>query len=258
VWLDFVIASLGQDTREGLKMGRREPFQVQDRSIVEPTWRGDMIPDSPEELVGLGKRYMKTRHRLHQTELFSEEALIKLIDSYPRQLLQAFTMGTDPEKMDELQPVDTAGVTGGEILEALKIGRLWFKLLRIFQWKGPYANVIRLVYDELQGNVLDSSRLTIALTFSSGRQDPRCTSMQMPNRTCCGTSAGKSGSGSIPQAILDWYRRSPWETSSRMFRMRKSLIAWSSIGTRSSTTSRPVIFCPGLRTLLIAYASPRG
>ena len=132
-------------------MERREPFQVQDRPTVEPTWRGDMIPDSSEELVGLGKRYMKTRHRLHQTGLFSEEALIKLIDSYPRSLLQAFTMGTDPEKMDELQPVDTAGVTGAEIFEALKIGRLWFKLLRIYQWKGPYANVIRQVYDELQG-----------------------------------------------------------------------------------------------------------
>ena len=112
-------------------MGRTEPFQVQGRPTVEPTWPGEMIPDSPEALAGLGKRYMKTRHRLHETGLFSEDALVKLIDSYPRHLLQAFTMGTDPEKMDELQPVDTAGVTGGEILEALKIGRLRFKLLRI-------------------------------------------------------------------------------------------------------------------------------
>ena len=135
-------------------MERREPFQVQDRSSVEPTWRDDIIPDPPEELVGLGRRYMKTRHRLHQTGLFSEEALITLIDSYPRHLLQAFTMGTDPEKMHELQPVDTAGVSGGEIFDALKIGRLWFKLLRIYQWKGPYADVISQVYDELQGKCL--------------------------------------------------------------------------------------------------------
>jgi Cupin-like domain len=132
-------------------MGRREPFQGQDRPTAEPAWPGDMIPDSPEALAGLGKRYMKTRHRLHETGMFSEEALVKLIDSYPRHLLQAFTMGTDPEKMEELQPVDTAGVPGADILEAVKIGRLWFKLLRIYKWKGPYADVIRQVYDELQG-----------------------------------------------------------------------------------------------------------
>jgi hypothetical protein len=59
-------------------------------------------------------------------------------------------MGTDPEKMGELQPVDTAGVSGAEILEAVKIGRLWFKLLRIYVWKGPYADVIKQVYDELK------------------------------------------------------------------------------------------------------------
>jgi hypothetical protein len=131
-------------------MGERGPFQVQARSTVKPTWPGDLIPDAPEELAGLGKRFMKTRHRLHQTELFSEEALIRLIDSYPRHLLQAFTMGADPEKMEDLQPVDTAGVTGRDIFEALKIGRLWFKLLRIYQWRGPYANVIGQVYGELQ------------------------------------------------------------------------------------------------------------
>ena len=131
-------------------MARTEPSQVQDRPAVEPTWGGELIPDAPDTLVGLGKRFMKTRHRLHQTGLFSEQALIGLIDSYPRHLLQAFTMGTDAEKMDDLQPVDTAGVSGADILQSVKVGRLWFKLMHIYRWKGPYADTIRQVYAELQ------------------------------------------------------------------------------------------------------------
>lgn len=87
-------------------------------------------------------------HDMASTGLFEDQALADLIDQYPRSRLQCFTMGNDIERFDELRPVDTAGVKGRDILEAVKIGRLWFKLQRIDQWDG-YRQMMAKAYGEL-------------------------------------------------------------------------------------------------------------
>jgi hypothetical protein len=108
-----------------------------------------LVPWSDEEFRQFGRRFQKTRHRLCETGLFTDEALARLIDSYPRHLLQAFVMGVDPTHMEENLPVDTRGVAGADVLEAVKRGRLWFKLLRIQAWEGPYADLVERLYKEL-------------------------------------------------------------------------------------------------------------
>jgi hypothetical protein len=109
----------------------------------------NLVPWSDEEFRQFGRRFQKTRHRLGETGLFTDEALARLIDSYPRHLLQAFVMGVDPTHMEENLPVDTRGVSGPDVLEAVKRGRLWFKLLRIQAWEGPYADLVERLYKEL-------------------------------------------------------------------------------------------------------------
>lgn len=110
----------------------------------------ELVPWSEQEFREFGRRFQKTRHRLNETGLFTDDALARLIDSYPRHLLQAFVMGVDPTHMEENTPVDTSGVRGAEAIEAVKRGRLWFKLLRIQQWTGPYADTISQLYGELE------------------------------------------------------------------------------------------------------------
>lgn len=108
-----------------------------------------LVPWSSEEFSQFGRCFQKTRHRLTDTGLFSDDALARLIDAYPRHLLQAFVMGVDPAHMEENMPVDTTGVSGADAIEAVKRGRLWFKLLRIHEWQGPYADIIDRLYLEL-------------------------------------------------------------------------------------------------------------
>lgn len=239
-------------------MERRELLQGLPRSTAEPTWRGgDLIPDSREQLAGLGKRYMNTRHRLHQTDLFSEAALVKLIDSYPRHLLQAFTMGTDPEKMHELQPADTAGVTGADVLAALKIGRLWFKLLRIYQWPGPYADVIRRVYAELGQKSPGFERLDFSanLLFGSPGSQVYFHADAKPNMLW--HICGKKRFWLYPAGDTRLVSQESLEDIFENVQDEEVPIAPSSTSTRSGSTSSPVISSPGLKTLLIASASPR-
>src|SRR6266508_1482884 len=43
----------------------------------------------------------RNRHRLHELGEFGDDALIRLLDGYPRERIQVFTMGTDPTRSDE-------------------------------------------------------------------------------------------------------------------------------------------------------------
>src|SRR6185369_9170193 len=100
--------------------------------------------------------------------LFTDEALIRLIDSYPREQIQAFTMGLDPGHHDELKPVDTAGVGGAEALAAIRTGRIWFKLQRINAHR-DYSQLVHSLYDELAADAphFRPERIVGALILSS-------------------------------------------------------------------------------------------
>ena len=109
----------------------------------------ELVPWSEEDCRQFGRRFQNSPHRLGETGLFTDQALAALIDAYPRHLLQAFVVGLDPTRMEENIPVDTSGVSGADALEAVKRGRLWFKLLRIHEWTGPYAEVVDQLYAEM-------------------------------------------------------------------------------------------------------------
>jgi len=96
-----------------------------------------------------GARPVTARHRLDQLDLFSDDALIDLLDRYPRKRLQAWTMGTDPLRREDWQPVDTTGVPGKDLLAAVKSGRLWYNILRLDLFDRRYREIIDQLYEEM-------------------------------------------------------------------------------------------------------------
>lgn len=90
-----------------------------------------------------------TPHHLHETTLFTDEALAALMDRYPRERLQVFTMGSDPLDNSQWAPVDTAGVSGADMLRAAASGRLWIKLMRIDLVDKDYAQLMGRAYEEI-------------------------------------------------------------------------------------------------------------
>jgi len=96
-----------------------------------------------------GKRPLAARHRLPQLDLFSDDALIDLLDRYPRNRLQAWTMGTDPLRREDWQAVDTTGVSGRDLFEAVKAGRIWYNILRLDLFDRRYRDVVDQLYSEM-------------------------------------------------------------------------------------------------------------
>lgn len=110
---------------------------------------------SKEEAEAFGLRTVVAKHRLHERDLFSEAALLDLLENYPRHWLQAFTMGSDPLSWKDWQVVDTAGVSAGEIFAAIARGRLWFKMLQFHLVDRRYGDVVEQLYDELSEQCAD-------------------------------------------------------------------------------------------------------
>jgi hypothetical protein len=95
-------------------------------------------------------RPLVSKHRLHELVLPSDDELIALLDNYPRERLQAFTMGTDPCRRDDWHYVDASAASGEEIFAAVLRGRLWLNLLRVDLADDRYGEAIQQLTSELQ------------------------------------------------------------------------------------------------------------
>ncbi len=116
-----------------------------------------------------GRRTLVADHALAQSGLFSDAALIELLDRFPRQNLHALTMGVDPTRREENRLVCHDGVDGEALLRAVQRGCLWLNLTRVDRADARMRGLMDQLYDDLarqlpgftpdssQGNLLISS-----------------------------------------------------------------------------------------------------
>jgi hypothetical protein len=109
-----------------------------------------LVSWSPRQAAAMGKEIFVGKHRLHERQAFSDEALIGLLARHPRERLQVFSSGTDPRRFKEdWHLVEADRASPHEIMAALAKGRLWVNLQRIDQSTtlGPLVNGL---YESLQ------------------------------------------------------------------------------------------------------------
>jgi hypothetical protein len=102
-----------------------------------------------EHIAAFGQRAVVARHRLHELDMFSEAELIEVLENHPRDQFQAFTMGKDPSRIHEWQPVDVSQASGSEMLSAIARGRFWFHLFRIQNVNAKYRELLDRLFSEL-------------------------------------------------------------------------------------------------------------
>ncbi len=68
---------------------------------------------------------VRFKHRLNDTGLFTDEALARLIDEQPRDRFDVLTMRKNPPGDERWSAGEANGLSGGEILEAVRTGALW-------------------------------------------------------------------------------------------------------------------------------------
>ena len=105
---------------------------------------------SNDEARNFGIIPQVNRHSIHQLPWFSDECLRQMIENHPRSKMRVFTSGSDPEKRHEdWQPVDTEGASAADILEAVRVGRLWVNLQRIDAVDERFGKLGNTLYREI-------------------------------------------------------------------------------------------------------------
>lgn len=102
---------------------------------------------SAADYAAFGRKNQLFSHRYHELPLFQKEHLIHVLDTYPREWLQAFTMGPDPTIRSDWQSVDIhPDTSGAEIWQAVEKGSLWLNLIFLQKYSPDYADLVEGMY----------------------------------------------------------------------------------------------------------------
>lgn len=104
-----------------------------------------------EQYETLEKGVLLAKHRLHETGLFSDDSLARIIDTHPAECLHVNTMGTDTNKF-QWREGDRSGIPGDVLLETVKNGRLWINARNMLDHHADFRDAFYSIYDELEAN----------------------------------------------------------------------------------------------------------
>jgi len=97
------------------------------------------------------KEVMSFEHNLGATGLFTDEALIDLLERHPLEKLDVCTMGASdhPKYPNKFRTGDSRGVSGKVLLDAVKAGRVWINLRQAMNVHDDYKRALDAMYGEL-------------------------------------------------------------------------------------------------------------
>lgn len=84
---------------------------------------------------------LQFRHKLQHRLMFTDPALEEVLDRYPRDKLGVFTMGSDPTDWRSWRRGKAGDLSGAELLEAARKGRIWLNLRAVNEHDRDYADL---------------------------------------------------------------------------------------------------------------------
>ena len=108
-----------------------------------------LINWNPEDFDTLENGVIHAQHSLADSGLFTDEGLIEILDRHPDGALTLSTMGEDSNTF-EWRDGDRNGVSGEQLLETVKRGKLWINCRKMLEHQPQVADLVNSVYDELQ------------------------------------------------------------------------------------------------------------
>ena len=100
------------------------------------------------------KEIMSFQHNLQSTGLFTDDALIDLLERHPSEKLDVCTMGASdhPKYPNKFRTGDSRGVAGKTLLDAAKAGSIWINVREAMNVHEDYKRALDEMYGELAAN----------------------------------------------------------------------------------------------------------
>ena len=100
-----------------------------------------------------GKSSLRIRHRAHETELFSDAQLARLIEQAPRKNYHVETMEKRDDGSVKRREGETGEASGAEALNAVKNGSIWYLILHPEEIDPRYGDLVDQIYREMTEHV---------------------------------------------------------------------------------------------------------
>lgn len=95
------------------------------------------------------KETFKVKHDLNGTGLFTDEALIDLLDRHPKDQLDVCTLVDDQVFQYKFRTGDVRDVDGATLIAAVKAGSIWMNLRKAMNIHPEYEAVLKQMYGEI-------------------------------------------------------------------------------------------------------------
>lgn len=115
-----------------------------------------MLTDwSDDHSAKFQKEIITFKHNLNATGLFTDEALIELLEKHPSEQLDVCTMGSedDPIYPNKFRTGDFRGADGKTLLDAAKAGKVWINVRRGMNIHPEYKKVL----DQMYGGIAEQT-----------------------------------------------------------------------------------------------------
>lgn len=105
-----------------------------------------------EKAQAVGRETVRFQHALADRPMFSDEALIEVLDLYPREKLGVFTMGQNPVEWKTWKRGQAQDLTGRQLWEAVQAGRIWLNLREVNSFIESYADLAREIFGDIEAH----------------------------------------------------------------------------------------------------------
>jgi len=122
-----------------------------------------------EKAASFGKAPIVAQHNLHERPMFSDDGLADLLDRYPREAFNLYTMGDAEDGKDSFRLGLPGDLSGAEIMEAVKRGRLWINLRKANDHLPEYEALCDEMFGELDARTpgLKTRKRDVGVLISS-------------------------------------------------------------------------------------------
>lgn len=107
----------------------------------------------PKHAALWGRHAVRLRHRLAALPVFADDELARLIEAVPEATKTIATMAAEGHDSRTWTHLDHTGLTGAELLEAVKGGRIWIHLSGVNEVDPRFARILERAYAELEAAV---------------------------------------------------------------------------------------------------------
>ncbi len=105
------------------------------------------------DIADFSKRPLQIGHRLHESDLFGDDALARLIENSSRENYYVNTMDIDHHDVRTRREGETGDISGADALRAVANGHIWYLLMQPEKVDPRYGELVEQIYDEIAAHV---------------------------------------------------------------------------------------------------------